>query len=189
MIKTEQDIIRVIEEDIWMMEVLHTAKSLDLPDWWVCAGFVRSKIWDILHGYKKRTKTQDVDVVYFDQSNLDETEEKRLEKILTTMNPAIPWSVKNEARMHLINDLPPYQSSEDAIAKFPETPTALGVKLDVNDRVMLTAPHGIKDVVQLNVKPTPLFRDSKLYPIYKRRIKNKEWKTTWPNIKLYEEHY
>ncbi len=43
-IKTEQDIIKLIQSDTWMMEILQTAKSLQLPDWWVCAGFVRSKI-------------------------------------------------------------------------------------------------------------------------------------------------
>lgn len=30
-------------------------KSLALPDWWIGAGFVRSKVWDMLHKYTKRT--------------------------------------------------------------------------------------------------------------------------------------
>ena len=38
-----------------MMDLLKGAKSLNLPDWWICAGFVRSKIWDVLHGFDERT--------------------------------------------------------------------------------------------------------------------------------------
>ncbi len=37
-IQTEQHIIRLIENDEWMMDVLQLAKSLELPDWWICAG-------------------------------------------------------------------------------------------------------------------------------------------------------
>lgn len=45
-IENEQDIIQLAKDDEWMMNILQNAKSLNLPDWWVCAGFVRSKIWD-----------------------------------------------------------------------------------------------------------------------------------------------
>ncbi len=65
-IQTEQDIVRLIENDEWMINVLQLAKSLELPDWWICAGFVRSKIWDTLHNYEIRTTIPDVDVIYFD---------------------------------------------------------------------------------------------------------------------------
>jgi len=41
-LKTEEDILKLISEDDWMMDILITVKSLNLPDWWVCAGFVRS---------------------------------------------------------------------------------------------------------------------------------------------------
>lgn len=64
--KTKEDIIDVIREDSWMMEILRVARTLNLPDWWVCAGFVRSKIWDVLHGFSVRTPLQDVDVIYYD---------------------------------------------------------------------------------------------------------------------------
>src|SRR5690625_2084109 len=98
--KTEADIKRVIGEDVWMMNILHTAKSLHLPDWWVCAGFVRSKIWDTLHEYQERTPLPDIDVIYYDTTDISETREKKLEAQLKASDPTIPWSVKNQARMH-----------------------------------------------------------------------------------------
>lgn len=185
MVKTEQDIIKLIQDDKEMMRILKIAKKLDLPDWWICAGFVRSKIWDTLHGFKKTT-LPDVDVIFFDKTNIDELEEKRLEAKLHEMFPEVPWSVKNEARMHMVNHFRPYTSSEDAISKFPETATALGVKLNHEEQIILTAPCGIKDVVDLKVKPTPYFAESSdRTVIYKERIKKKNWQSIWHKIEVY----
>ncbi len=125
-IQTEQDIVRLIENDEWMINVLQLAKSLELPDWWICAGFVRSKIWDTLHNYEIRTTIPDVDVIYFDPFRKDEIYEQLLEKKLINLDASIAWSVKNQARMHVVNNMPPYSSSVDAISKFPETATSLG---------------------------------------------------------------
>ncbi|MFS0892484.1 nucleotidyltransferase family protein [Peribacillus frigoritolerans] len=168
-----------------MMEILESARSLNLPDWWICAGFIRSKVWDVLHDFSVRTTISDIDVIYFDPTNIDKLEEKKIEKKLESLIPTIPWSVKNEARMHVKSNMPPYSSSVDAISKFPETATALGVKLDENDNVILTAPCGIHDVINLEVKPTPYFKETKeRVEIYEDRITKKNWKSTWKNLKV-----
>src|SRR5690625_2648685 len=140
-----------------MMDVLNDVKKLQLPDWWVCAGFVRSKIWDVLHFFSERTPLPDIDVIYYDTADMSEFIEKELQNQLKEYNPTIPWSVKNQARMHHKNKVPPYSSSVDAISKFPETATALGVRIDVEEKLILTAPCGIHDVLNLQIKPTPYF--------------------------------
>ncbi|MFD2442498.1 nucleotidyltransferase family protein [Bacillus sp. CGMCC 1.16607] len=187
MIKNAEDIITHIQEDKWMMDILKAARSLGLPDWWVCAGFVRSKIWDVLHHFNERTALPDVDVIYYDPANINEVDEKELEKKLKLLLPDIPWSVKNQARMHVINNMPPYLSSVDAISKFPETVTALGVKLDEEDHVILTAPCGIGDVINMDVKPTPYFMESNdRLLLYENRISKKEWKSVWNKIEVFQ---
>jgi uncharacterized protein len=182
----EKVIISYITEDQWMMEILQAAQSLNLPDWWICAGFVRSKVWDVLHDFRERTTIPDIDVIYFDSNNLDEEEEKKLEEKLNYLIPNIPWSVKNEARMHMKNNIPPYSSAVDAISKFPETATALGVKLDENGNVQLIAPCGISDLINLEVKPSAFFTETKeRIEIYENRITKKNWKSTWTKLKIY----
>ncbi|MBO7745703.1 nucleotidyltransferase family protein [Paenibacillus sp. MWE-103] len=182
---TERDIIRLVESDAWRMEALRAARTLELPDWWICAGFVRSLVWDALHGYAERTPLADVDVVYYDAGCLDEGVEKALERKLRDRMPGVPWSVKNEARMHVLNGGPPYASSVDAIGKFPETATALGFALDADDRVRLTAPCGIGDAVRMIVRPTPHFRSRpELAAIYERRLASKDWSRLWPKIRV-----
>ena len=187
-LKTEEDIIHVIIEDKWMMDILKTVKNLDLPDWWICAGFVRSKIWDVLHGYDGRTPLPDVDVIYYDPLNLKESTEKEWERKLKNISPNVPWSVKNQARMHVINNREPYSSSVDGISKFPETATALGVKLDEKDNLVLVAPWGIRDVIHLKVRPTPFFSGTiEGMKIYGNRVESKDWSSIWERIKVYHD--
>ncbi|MEK5037693.1 nucleotidyltransferase family protein [Sporosarcina sp. FSL K6-3457] len=184
-IQNEKDVIALIQEDEWMMDLLACAKSLNLPDWWICAGFVRSKIWDALHGFDERTPMPDIDVIYYDAENVEESVEKKHEEVLRRLLSTIPWSVKNQARMHIVNNSSPYSSSVDAIGKFPETATALGVKLDERSNVILTAPHGIQDVVNLIVKPTLYFLESEdRMLMYEKRVRKKNWQATWNKIEV-----
>ncbi|MDX1807840.1 MAG: nucleotidyltransferase family protein [Paenisporosarcina sp.] len=178
----ENEVIYMIEKDPWRMNVLKTVESLRLPDWWVCAGFVRSKVWDELHGFDERTELADVDVIYFDDSQIDESIEKNVEEQLKISMPNVPWSVKNQARMHIVNQFPPYASSIDAISKFPETVTAVGVSLNEQQQVILTAPHGLEDLFLCEIKPTPIFSQEPQRTYYEDRIQRKNWSATWPKV-------
>lgn len=184
-INREEYVLRLVEEDEWMMDILETVDTLNLPDWWGCAGFVRSKIWDVLHGFDERTMLSDIDVIYFDPTNVNEIEEKKLEMQLKSVAPSIPWSVKNQARMHVKNNLSPYSSSIDGMANFPETATALGLTLDENKHIRLAAPHGISDVINLEVKPIPRFITNEiLASVYEERVREKNWIARWHKLKI-----
>lgn len=183
-IHTEADILRLVKEDAWMMGILQTARTLGLPDWWVCAGFVRSKIWDAQHGFTARTPLADIDVIYYDPADLREEAEKSREAQLKQQHPGIPWSVKNQARMHTVHNLPPYLSSTDGMSKFPETATALGLTLNEDGQVILAAPHGISDAIQLILRPTPYFAaHPQLLPVYEKRIAGKGWQSIWNGLR------
>ncbi len=185
MITNEQDVISMIEQDKWMMRLLRTVQALELSDWWICAGFVRSKIWDNLHEFAEKTPLSDVDVIYFDPHQTDKAKERELENQLNRLFPGIPWSVKNQARMHIRNGVEPYTSSVDAISKFPETATALGISLDSSTQLVLAAPHGIWDAINFKVKPTPYFAtcESRM-EIYKRRVLKKQWELIWCRLEI-----
>lgn len=184
-LKTKSDIVNVIHNDPQMMEVIHAVNELQLPDWWVCAGFLRTKIWDVQHGFSENTVLADVDVIYYDETNIEESVEKEWELRLHLMLPHVPWSVKNQARMHKVNNIPPYRNSEDAISKFPETATALGIKTDTLGKLVLTAPRGVEDAVNMVVRPTPYFKQHKnLLPIYKERQRRKNWQARWHKLRV-----
>lgn len=186
MVIKEQDIINLITEDPWMMKVLRLARSIALPDWCICAGFIRSKVWDYLHEFDSRSSLTDVDVVYFDSRDTNEDTEKKYEKTLRELDSSIPWSVKNQARMHTKNGHVPYMSTADGLSNFPEVCTAIGASLDFNDQIHLVAPHGIDDLVSLIVRPTPFFTTIDRKEVYEKRMASKRWQETWNRLRIFD---
>jgi hypothetical protein len=66
---SEADIAELIHADSWMMDVLRAAETLDLPDWWIGAGFLRNKVWDAIEN-KVSQPSRDVDLVYFNPADV-----------------------------------------------------------------------------------------------------------------------
>ena len=170
----------LIELDDVLITILKTVEQLELNDCWVAAGVIRNKVWDTLHNM--HTDINDIDVIYFDESETSTQTEKALEARLQNLMPSQPWSVKNQARMHIKNNVPPYVSSFDGVAHFPETPTAIAVRM-INDQLEIMAPYGLQDLFEGIVRPTPLYqKGSKLHPIYLERMQHKKWDTIWRKL-------
>lgn len=180
---TEDHILQLVRQDEWMMDVLRSVRSLNFDDWMVGAGFIRGKVWDHLHGYEKRSALPDVDVTYFDTRNLDEGVDEEYEHKLQVLMPDVPWSVGNAARLHVERGDPPYTSSTHSLEFWSETATATGLHLDAYDNLTLFVPFGIHDLVNLIVRPTPLFESERLY-LYKERQRKKNWREKWPKLRF-----
>lgn len=177
---TKEEIIKIIENDPFKMKVLKEVQSLNLPDWLIGAGFVRNTIWDNLHGHE--TPMTDIDVVYFDPSDLSEETETKYENKLRE-NIDTDWSVTNQARMARINNQDKnYSSTEDAISHWPETATAIGVTLTEDGKLRLIAPYGIDDLSSLTLRMSSKFGDG--YDAFKARIEKKQWLAKWPKLKI-----
>src|SRR5258708_3153750 len=178
-IQTTDDIIRFVAGQPSMMNILRLVEVLNLPDCWSGAGFVRNVVWDALHDRPWTPSYSDVDVVYLDADNLDPDRDIRIERKLTASIPDIPWSVKNQARMHRGNGDPPYVDTADALRHWPETCTAVAVR-SVASQIELLAPFGISDLVSLIVNPTPAFAHK--IGAYRARVAQKQWAQRWPNL-------
>ncbi len=175
-----QQTAKWILKDRYRINALQAARDLELSDWYLAAGFVRNLVWDKLHDYEIRTPLNDIDLVYFDKNNLDEAiERKSISKLKEICN--LPWSVKNQARMHLPNNDSPYRSTEDAMRYWPEIETAIGVKLNYDGEIELVAPFGLNALFSKTItinsnKPKPA--------IFKQRIEKKSWLSCWPNLTI-----
>lgn len=166
------------------MRVLCLVRDLGLPDCWVAAGFVRSRIWDSLHQRSTSPLPQDVDVIWYDSLNASPERDAFMEQVLRARDNAINWSVKNQARMHLRNADKPYRSATDAMAHWLETATAVGVRLSNDGIVEIAAPFGLDDLFSLVVRPTARFSNDK-HSAYLDRIRDKEWQSIWPDLKIH----
>lgn len=175
----------VIALQTWMasdparMRVLHSVRALELPDCWVAAGFVRSCVWDHLHRRATSPVTGDIDVIWFDPQQATQARDLALETALHRQDSALQWSVQNQARMHGRNGDLPYASATDAMRYWPETATAVGVRLGRNDTIEVAAPFGLEDLFNLLVRPAARFTGEKL-PVYLDRISAKNWQAQWP---------
>lgn len=186
----EKDIIFLIQNDAWMMDILRCVRELNLPDWWIGAGFVRSKVWDHLQRYTERTPIPDIDVIYFDKHDFSSEEEKEYstrkenhyQNILKKQLSGLDWSVTNQARMHTLHNDLPYKNSSEGLSNWIETATCIGVRLEKDEKLVLTTPHGIDDLVNLIVRPTKQ-TDTNIQE-FKRRMKKKNWPAKWPKLKI-----
>lgn len=90
--KYEATLKELITNDATLMAMLTTVESLHLNDSWICAGIIRSKVWDSMQ--QCTTPIQDIDVIYYDPAETSIEKEKMLEDRLKSLLPGFPWSVK-----------------------------------------------------------------------------------------------
>lgn len=179
----EEKLIHIVTSNKTMMHHLQLVRKLALPHWYIAAGYVRNAVWDYLHGHKQPTPLNDVDVIYFDPNDLQEQSEKQFEQMMKNEEREVNWSFKNQARMHIRNHHEPYKSVEDAVKRWPETATAVGITLTENGSCEVIAPHGLHDLFHLIVRKSDYFDD---VTYFHKRIKSKNWLQLWPRLIVIE---
>ncbi|MCG7394359.1 nucleotidyltransferase family protein [Microvirga sp. ACRRW] len=178
------DIAQFLEAHAGLHALLLHVESLALPDAWIGAGFIRNAVWDVLHGYPiDPSRLNDVDVIYLDPAETADGCEDAHEHQLMALAPGVPWQVRNQARMHLRNGDAPYRSTYEAIARWPETATAIAART-VSGKVEVIAPYGIGDLISLIVRPTPAFAHK--MDVYRERLRSKDWALRWPRLTFSE---
>ena len=176
----------IVRSTDWLMEVLAAARAVAAPDWLIGAGAVRTAVWDRLHGYEVSTELADVDLAFFDPHDLTEERETEVEHQLRARLP-VEWDAKNQARVHLWYprrfgyEVPPLTSSADAVATWPETATAVGLRLTDDDRLVVEAPLGLDDLLGMVHRRNPrrVSREE-----YRRRLESKRITERWPRATI-----
>ena len=182
---TEETIVEQIQADPEMMTVLAIIRDLDLADAWLAAGAVRNFIWNELSGRPGFDATTDLDLVFYDPA-ISYEETLQIEQELKKTYPQYAWEVKNQVYMHLHSpNTRPYTSSQDAMSKYPERCTAVGLCLLENGQLELFAPYGLDDIFHFYVQPTPHFlEDISRRQLYNKRIQKKEWQKEWSKLQI-----
>ena len=175
----------ILSNDPLRWRVLDLVRSLDLPDCWIGAGFVRNAVGGHLHGRPPSAPSGDVDVVWFDPRRAEPSEDRALEAALRGLEPGVDWSVKNQARMHLRNGDTPYASAVDAMRHWPETATAVAVRRTGQGSCEIAAPFGLVDLFRLVLRPTPQFAGER-HRAFLGRVQAKGWLAAWPKLRMEE---
>jgi hypothetical protein len=110
------------------MRALRAAREVDAPDWLICAGAVRTAVWDHLHGFppppvpaasppatsppataasppapaaSPPASLADIDLAFFDPADLSPARDAAVDTALRAVAPDLPWQAKNQAAVHL----------------------------------------------------------------------------------------
>lgn len=84
--------------------------------------------------------------------------------------------------MHTLHNDEPYRNATEGLSRWVETATCIGVRLEINETLLISAPHGIGDLTQLILRPTPNTNNS--IELFYKRINDKNWLEKWPRLKL-----
>ena len=182
-LKNKSEILDSFRENPDMMAILTIIRDLELNDSWLAAGSVRNFIWNLLSEKPAFDRETDVDVIFFDpEVSYEET--LAIENKLREDFPQYQWELKNQAYMHQHSPhTAPYRNSCDAMSKYPERCTAVGLSMQADATLELFAPYGLEDILNFQVRPTPHFLENQdRMKLYQKRLSKKNWREKWKNL-------
>jgi len=147
-----------------LMQVLRTARKLDLPDWLVFSGAVYQRVLNHLTGRDADYGIKDYDLGYFDAADVSyAAEDVVIRRVAAAFAPPLDEmvEVRNQARVHLWFEgkfgepYAPLSSSAEALSRFVSPLFAVGVRLEADERLTIEAPFGLGDLFALRLRPNP----------------------------------
>jgi uncharacterized protein len=155
--------LQQILENSAIAPVLPAIAQLNLPDWWLAGGAVRNTVWQAIFGEACQLVINDFDIAFFDLGGVGEAalQENRAQELsaksaLTAQFPHYKFDVKNQASFaRWRTGRRPYHNTEDGIADWLHTATAVGVRVDRQGEWQFFTPYGLNDLFQGIIRPTP----------------------------------
>lgn len=154
--------ISILEKNKELMDVLSFLEQMALPNYYIAAGAVFQTIWNYQDGRYLNYGIKDIDVIYYDSSNLSVEQDldyyQKIQSYVEEKGYPYQIDVSNEARMHLWKEAKegkkvlPYKNSEDAICRWIATVHAIGITLE-NKQLQVYAPYGLSDLLSRTIRP------------------------------------
>jgi uncharacterized protein len=147
-----------------LMQVLTTIRALDLPDWLMMSGAVYQRVLNALTGRPPDYGVRDYDLGYFDASDVsydaeDAVIRRAAAAFVEPLRSAV--EVRNQARVHVWFEshfgepYTPLSCTAEALERFVSPMFAVGVRLELDDRLHVAAPFGLTDLFELRLQPNP----------------------------------
>ena len=174
-----EKLIELIKKDELRIKALNCVQKLNLPHSYLAAGFVRNLVWDHLHQKPVPTALNDVDVIYFDDTESNPDTHKLIEFELSLLMPELNWQVRNQAIMHERNGDQPYLNIIDAMSYWPEKETAVAIRQLDDCSYECISAFGFASLFQLQVTYNP----KRSRRTFSDRVTLKGWLDKWPNLR------
>ena len=132
-----------------LMQVLWKARELDLPDWLIMSGAIYQPVLNHLTGRAPEHGLKDYDLGYFDASDISyAAEDVVIRRVAAAFDEPLRSlvEVRNQARVHVWFEgkygeaYSPLGSAAEALGRFVSPMFAVGVRLTVDEALLIEAP-------------------------------------------------
>ena len=170
-----------------LMAVLAEARAMALPDAWVVAGAVYNAVWNCLTGRPALTGINDIDLIYFDASDLSYEAEDRVIKAAEARFSGLPLPVelRNQARVHLWFpqkfgiSVTPLTHSTEALTRYASRTHAVAARLEADGAMTIEAPYGLDDLFSFRITPNAVLDNRAAH-----ETKGARARTVWPEVSV-----
>jgi uncharacterized protein len=155
---------QIVQATPALMQVMRTARRLNLPDWLVFSGAIYQPVLNHLTGRPPDYGIRDYDLAYFDGSDLSyEAEDAVIRRVWVAFDEPLRSmvEVRNQARVHLWFEAKfgepytPLSCTAEALERFTSASFAVAARLEPDDRLHIEAPFGLRDLFALRLRPNP----------------------------------
>lgn len=180
-------LIDILLADQLVAAAFDGARSAALPDWLIVSGVLYNSAWNHLTGQPSGHGIKDIDLFYFDASDLSWEAEDR---VIRAAAPAftglpLPVEIRNQARVHLWypqkhgQPCPTYQNSAHPLSYFASKTHAVGLRCSDDGQPELVAPFGLNDLFAFRMTPNHALDNRQTHLTKAARAKS-----LWPQIEI-----
>ena len=168
-----------------LMSVLEGLRDLALPDHLLVSGAIYNTVWNVLTGRPALAGVNDIDVIYFDASDIGWDAEDAVIKALASRFEGlpVPLQARNQARVHLWFEdkfgmpFTPLSSSAEMLGRYASKTHAVGARLTAWGAMEIIAPFGLDDLFAFRMVPNPVLDNRVAHTAKAARAK-----AIWPEL-------
>ncbi len=180
-------LVEIIAGEPMLMEVLAGMRADGLPQGLLVAGAIYNLVWNRLSGRPPLTGINDIDVFYFDNSDLSyEAEDVVIQRLAQRFaHLPLPVQVRNQARVHLWfpdkfkQPFAPLTSAAEMLGRYASKTHSVGARLDDNDAIVIVAPFGLDDIFSFRIVPNRVLLNAPAHTAKAARAKS-----IWPELSV-----
>lgn len=183
----------LVFEHRMIMSILKALHSVE-PNAYIAAGIIRNSVWAHLHEVEYELNTTEVDVIFHDDAQPHPHRSNDIMLAMREQFPQMQWDVTNQATVHhwyrkeTGERIAPLQSIEHALSMWPETATAVAVRLirsneSVQDQLEIVSPFGLSDLFELKLRWNPTLVS---HAGFLKRLNEKQFLQRWSKLQWIE---
>lgn len=169
-----------------LMQILIDLRAFNASSF-LSAGVIRNFVWSVLHDQDYNISQTEIDVIFYDAQDKLAIKEQNLAGYLRKKFPNNEWDVVNQAFVHTWYktedgaSIAPLKSIHHALSLWPETATAVAIRLLDNDDFEVIAPFGLEDLFELKLRWNHALVS---HAVFMQRVSSKKFLERWERLIL-----